>query len=148
MQGILDCTDVTCTTELSNEPAARFQRAEGRRNYGLLIANPVEYGVAEDGVELAVEWQTFRVHYTRIEPTHSSTLYLFSGTVDPNYGAPSRNQLLCEHTVAAPYIKNALPGLRRQKFENLRSEIGNEASILGIRLGVPTLNWHGPFPVG
>ena len=66
----------------------------------------------------------------------------------PTTSAAESDELLGERAVAAAEIEDALAALRREQLDDRRAEVGDEARVARVALGIPGLRRiHGDAPV-
>ena len=66
------------------------------------IADPVQHGVAEHGVELRLERQRLGTAASRVKPPGTRGADLLGAAVDGDHATTSGDELFGEGTVAAP----------------------------------------------
>ncbi len=124
---------------LGDEAPARPERPPHARDHDVGALHPVERGVAEHGVELALEGEVLAVHDVRVDSERLRRVDLRRARVDAHHRAPERRELRAERTVAAAEIQDALAWLRGKQLHHRRPELGHEARVARVAVGVPGL---------
>ena len=106
------------------------------------VADPVQHGVAEHGVELLLERQRLGAPAPRIEAARARRADLLGAAVDGDDAAAGGDQLLGERAVAAAQIEHLLAGPRCEQVEDAGAEIGDKTRIPGIGVRIPVLCGH------
>ena len=128
-----------------DETAAGLERAPHSGSHGVGIANPVQRGVAEDGVEFVVEGELIAAHHARIEMARTCGLNLRDARIDADDPAAHPNELFGQCAIAAAEIEDAFARLRGEQFDNGRAEISDKSSVARVALGIPRLHRTGRF---
>jgi hypothetical protein len=139
-----DGGDVAVPAALADQAPAMLERAMDAAQRGIEIGNPVEYGVCEHGIELALERQLLRVELSRVDPRARAAATKSGAGSAPTTVAPrlqrssasarrrrSRHRG-CAHPDAAPAGRGRLP------------EIRDEARVGRVVRRVPSLR-HSPL---
>jgi hypothetical protein len=100
----------------------------------------VQRSVAEDGIELFLERQSFSAHHVRVQSKLLCGLNLRSARIDGNHRTSKIGQFFRERAVAASQVKNALARLGRQQLHDGRSQVGNKAGMARVGRGIPRLH--------
>ena len=138
-QCALDRLDASVAAELGDEAAAGPERAPYAGDHVVNRFHPVDCGVAEDGVELGVEAEALAVGDARVEAEASRGFDLRRARIDADDVASHRGELDRERAVAASEVEDSLAGLRREQLDHRRAEVGDEAGVACVRVGVPAL---------
>ena len=99
----------------------------------------MERGVAEHGVELALEAEVLTVPDAGVEAERLRRVDLRGARVDAHHRAAERGELGGQHTIAAAEIQDALARLRGKELQHRRAELRNEARVARVPVGVPGL---------
>jgi len=60
--------------------------------------------------------------------------------IDADDVATDVRELYRERAVAASEVEDSLAGVRREQFDHRRTEVGHEAGVARVCVGVPALN--------
>jgi hypothetical protein len=135
----LNRLDAAVAAELADETAAGFQRAPHAGDNVVGRVHPVDCRVAEHGVELGVEGQPLAVGDPCVEPEPTGSVDLWCARIDADDVASQVGELLSERAIAASEVEDSLAGARREQFDYGRAEVGDEARVAGVSIGVPAL---------
>ena len=92
-----------------------------------------------DGVELGVEGKPLAVGDARVETEASGSFDLGRARVDADDVASHRGELDRQRAVAASEVEDSLAGARREQLDHRRAEVGDEAGVARVCVGVPAL---------
>jgi hypothetical protein len=96
-------------------------------------------GVAEDGVELGVEVEALAVADAGVEAEAARSFDLCRTAVHGDHAASQSGQARGQRAVATSEVEDSLAWLRREECEDGRAEVGDEAGVARIGIGVPAL---------
>src|SRR5262249_23564872 len=133
--------------ELADEAPARFQRPPHAGDHHVGPLHPVECGVAEHGVELVREVEVLPVPDARVDAERPRRPDLLGARVEAHHGTTERRELGAEGTSAAAEIEDALARPGGQELDHGRPQLGDEARVARIAVGIPGLaRAHGVPP--
>jgi hypothetical protein len=144
-----DGGDVAVTAHLGDETAAGAEGSVDAGECGLLAGDsgdPVEGCVGEDGVELVFVGEVGRVVLLDIEIARAGGGEHGRRGVDAEDVGSGSGELFGEGSVAAAEIEDLFAGLGVQEFNDSGGEVGDEAAVGGVGIGVPGLAcscWRG-----
>src|ERR1700691_3404398 len=143
-QCAVDRLDTAVATELADEAAAGPQRTPYAGDHVVGGFHPVDSGVAEDGVELGGEIEPLATGDAGVETEPATGFDLGRARIDADHRASQLGQLQRERAVAASEVEDALAGARREQLDYRRTEVGDEAGVARVCVGVPALggSWH------
>jgi hypothetical protein len=73
-----DLVDTAVASAFGDEAAPWFERAVNGRDHRVGLVDPMQYRVAEDGIELLLERQILTAHHLRVEAESPRGFYLRS----------------------------------------------------------------------
>ena len=140
LKRLADREHAACPTELSDEPAAGLEGGPDSGDHAVGIADPVQGGVAKNGIEHAIELQVSRVDDTSIETALECRPDLLRAGVDGHDLAPGCDEALRQRAVAAPQVQYLLSVFRVQKVDNGSAKVGHEPCVSRVLVWVPGLH--------
>src|SRR5206468_8601081 len=117
--------------QLADEAAARFQRAGNAGDHPIRILHPVERGIRENGIELALKMKVLAIHDSDVETACARGRDLLGAGINPRDDAAERGELPRECAITAAEIENSLARLRSKQFHDRLAELRYEARIGG-----------------
>jgi len=142
LEGGADGGDVALSAHLRDEAAAGAEGAVDASEKGLLTGDsgdPVEGGVGEDGVELLVVREAGCALQLDVEIAQAGSGEHGGGAVHAEEDGSGGGELLGEGAVAAAEIEDGFAGLWGEEIDYRGGEVGYEAAVGGVGVGVPGL---------
>ncbi|KAG1380699.1 hypothetical protein G6F59_017963 [Rhizopus arrhizus] len=99
-------------TELGNTAATRAQGTAHAFQHAVRRAHPMQGGIAEHCVELAVERQRMAVHHLRIDTARTGRNHQFRRRVHAVDACAAEGQFGAEHAIATAQVEDAFTGAR------------------------------------
>jgi hypothetical protein len=130
---------IVVPAHLGDKAAARLQRPRDAGEHRFLRMHPVQRGVREHRVELALEGEALARHDPRVEPLRLGRGDHVGRGIDRDDCGAGGGELRGQHAVAAAEIENALAGLGREQLDDRRAKGRHKMRGLGITLRRPML---------
>ena len=119
--------DIAVAAHLADEAPAGPQRPRHAGDHRVGIGlHPMQRGVREHGVELALERQASPVHEPRVDAQRAGRAHHVGAGVDPDHRAAELGQPCGQHAVAAAQVEDALARRRRQQLDHRQPQLGHE----------------------
>ena len=88
-------------------------------------------------MELRFERERLGVAHMCIQATGAGGVDHARAAIDADHLTARFGQLLGQRAIAAAEIENAFAGIRREQIEQRGAEVGDEAGVEGVGIGVP-----------
>jgi hypothetical protein len=134
-----DLGHVAGAAHLADEAAAGPEHAPDAVDDRVRVQHPVQGGVGEDRVELALEGELLAVTELGVQAACAGAFDLLGAAVETEDPAAPRGDPFAQRAVAAAEIQYALARPRVEQGEQRLAQVGDEARVALVSLGIPAL---------
>ena len=139
MECFTERQDTAGAPHLGHESATGSQGSPDPGDDPVRLRDPVQRGIAEDGVELTVEGELAEVGDPGIETALERRPDLFGAAVHRAAETAGPAQARGERPVAAAEVEHALTGKWFQQIHDRRTQVRDEARVLVVGVRIPPL---------